>query len=125
ARAKDAAESATRAKSAFLANMSHEIRTPMNVIIGMTDIALDETLTAQARDCLQTVRRATLGLLGIVNDVLDCSKIESGKVTLEIGDLSVRPLVEDVVHLLASAAHDKGVALVAEIDPALVEPVSG
>ena len=119
ARAKDAAESATRAKSAFLANMSHEIRTPMNVIIGMTDMALDDNPTAQARDYLHTVRRATLGLLGIVNDVLDCSKIESGKVTLETEDVSLRPLIEDVVHLLASTARDKGVALVAEIDPGL------
>jgi signal transduction histidine kinase len=125
ARAKDAAESATRAKSAFLANMSHEIRTPMNVIIGMTDIALDEKLTAEARDCLRTIRRATLGLLGIVNDVLDCSKIESGKVTLETEDVSLRPLVEDVVVLLAARARAKDVALVATIDPALPEPLSG
>jgi len=119
ARARDTAESATRAKSAFLANVSHEIRTPMNVIIGMTDMALDETISPEARDYLQTIRRATLGLLRIVNDILDCSKIESGKVTLDTSDVDVAAVVDDVVHLLASRAQDKGIELAAEIDPRL------
>jgi signal transduction histidine kinase len=122
-RAKETAESATRAKSAFLANMSHEIRTPMNVIIGMAEIALDDAVPSEARDCLVTIRRATLGLLGIVNNILDCSKIEAGKVTLETEDIGIRALVEDVVQLLAPAAREKGLALVTEIDPALSDTV--
>jgi signal transduction histidine kinase len=95
----------------------------MNVIVGMTDMALDEPVPGEARECLRTIRRATLGLLGIVNDILDCSKIESGKVTLDAQDVNIRMLVEDVVHLLASAARDKGLDLAADVDPALDELV--
>jgi PAS domain S-box-containing protein len=109
--ARDQALASTRAKSMFLANMSHEIRTPMNVIIGMTEMVLDTSLTLAQRTDLARVRDAAIGLLAIINDILDTSKIEAGRMAVDLVDVDLRRTIEESVGLLASAATAKGLAL--------------
>ncbi len=123
--ARDVALEASRTKSTFLANTSHEIRTPMNVIVGMTDMALDGDLDPTTRDYLGRVRAASLGLLGIINDILDLSKIEAGKMTLEIEAFDLRRTVRDVAMLLMPSAAAKGLALACRIEPAVPASVRG
>jgi PAS domain S-box-containing protein len=115
--AKDAAERASRAKSEFLANMSHEIRTPMNAILGLTHLALRHATDGKTRDCVERISRSADHLLAIVNDILDLSKIEADRLTLEHIEFSMATVLDRVSELLSEKASAKGLDLVAELDP--------
>ncbi|MGI9262544.1 MAG: response regulator, partial [Woeseiaceae bacterium] len=123
--AKEQAEAATRTKSDFLANMSHEIRTPMNAIIGMNQLCLKTDLAPKQRDYLQKVDRAANTLLGIINDVLDLSKIEANKLELEHVDFRVEDVLESLRHLVDLKAQNKKLELLFNVDSEVPEVLVG
>ncbi|WP_054177614.1 two-component sensor histidine kinase BarA [Trabulsiella odontotermitis] len=123
--AKKRAQEAARIKSEFLANMSHELRTPLNGVIGFTRLTLKTDLTTTQRDHLNTIERSANNLLAIINDVLDFSKLEAGKLLLESIPFPLRSTLDEVVTLLAHSAHDKSLELTLNIKSDVPDNVIG
>ena len=123
--AKEEAEAVGKAKSEFVAVVSHEVRTPMNGVLGMTRLLLETPLTTEQQEYAETILHSGEALLTILNDLLDISKLEAGKLELEAISFAPRPLVNDTVNLMGSTAREKGLELSCHIEPHVAEGLIG
>jgi len=123
--AKLLAEAASQTKSAFLANMSHEIRTPLNAVIGMTDMLFFTALTPQQHDYAETIRTSAEALLTLISDILDLSRVESGKLNMEDIDFDLHAVVEEATETLGYKAQQKGLEFVRRLAPDLPAALRG